>query len=167
MNRSRTLAAYAALLVVVTFVLQWLAARHHSFTLLTAHLGLLIVILGVFAAGILARVFRPGPVTLHRILGAVSAYLLVGLMWAFAYLALRLSIPGAVEFQIDPGGPPALDSFIYFSFGTLTSVGYGAAAAVNPVARSLVMTESLVGQFYPPIFIGSLVGMAVQSRHKD
>jgi hypothetical protein len=167
MSRSRTLTTSAALLLALTFVLQWLAARHHSFSLLTAQLGLLIATLGVFATGILARLFRPGPVTLHRILGAVGAYLLVGLMWALAYLALQFNIPGAVQFQTDRGGPPTLGSFIYFSFGTLTSVGYGAATAVNPVARSLVMTESLVGQFYPPILIGSLVGMAVQSRRKD
>ncbi len=106
MSRSRTLTASAALLLALTFVLQWLAARHHSFSLLTAQLGLLIATLGVFATGILARLFRPGPVTLHRILGAVGAYLLVGLMWALAYLALQLNIPGAVQFQADRGVLP-------------------------------------------------------------
>jgi len=148
MNRSRTLTASAALLLALTFVLQTLAARHHSFALLTAQLGLLIATLGVFPTGILARLFRPGPVTLHRILGAVGAYLLVGLMWALGYLALQLDIPGAVQFQADRGGPPHLGLVYLLQFwdphlGRLWS-GHGrqlgcAVTGLDPVACRAVL----------------------------
>ena len=114
----------------------------------------------------LKQTFRPGPVSVHRIMGGVAAYLLIGVTWAFGYKLLLEEVPDAIHFQSPfvgiPTGVPA--RLIYFSFATLTTVGYGDAYPVHRVARSLAMAEALIGQLYPAILIATLVGMALQAR---
>jgi hypothetical protein len=55
---------------------------------------------------------------------------------------------------------------IYFSFATLTTVGFGDVLPVHPYARSLAIAEAIVGQLFPAILIGALVAMAMQARPK-
>ena len=115
----------------------------------------------------LKQTFLPGPVTVHRVMGGVAAYLLIGVTWAFAYKLLMEEIPDAIYFQTPlgagvPTGEPA--RLIYFSFETLTTVSFGDAYPVHRIARSLTTAESLIGQLYPAILIATLVGMALQSR---
>lgn len=101
------------------------------------------------------RVFGDGEVTINRILGAVAVYLLLGLLWAEAYVVVFLAVPGA--FQFSPATDPPVAEMVYFSFVTLTTLGYGDITAVHPFARSLVMMEGLVGQLYPAILLARLV----------
>lgn len=109
---------------------------------------------------VLAQVFSSGRVTVSRILGAVAAYLLLGLMWAGAYHLIELVQPAAFG-GLKSAGPQHL---LYFSFVTLTTVGYGDVTPLHPAARSLAMLEALVGQLYPAILIARLVSLEVQSR---
>ena len=76
----------------------------------------------LMTAVILAQVYRPGTVNRHRILGAVAAYLLLGLVWAQACQLVALVHPGAFTGAIDSGAQGAR---VYFSFVTLTTTGYG------------------------------------------
>jgi hypothetical protein len=114
----------------------------------------------------LRQTFRPGPVTVHRVMGGIAAYLLIGLTWAFAYKLLLERIPDAIHFQQSIGGIPTGEPsrLISFSFSTLTTVTYGDAYPVHRVARSLATAEALIGQLYPAILIATLVGMALQAR---
>src|SRR5437870_249776 len=114
----------------------------------------------------LKRTLRPGPITVYRVAGGIAGYLLIGSMWAFAYQLLVQQIPDAIHFE-----PPVADilsrqpnHLIYFSFITLTTVGYGDVHPVHPAVRSLAVAEALVGQLYLAILIGSLVGMALQAK---
>ncbi len=122
--------------------------------------------LAILVVMTLKQTFRPGPVTVHRVMGAVAAYLLIGVTWAFGYKLLLQEVPDAIHFESSfvgvPTGEPA--RFIYFSFETLTTVGYGDAYPVHRIARSLAMAEALIGQLYPAILIATLVGMALQAR---
>jgi len=129
---------------------------------------LAVVTLGCFAAIVLKRVFEAGPVTRHRIHGAVCAYLLFGLMWAAAYAFVALVVPQPFSGATHAGDSQALIAhFVYFSFVTLTTVGYGDIAAVHPLARTLVTMEALTGQLYPAIIIGGLVSSALQHRSES
>jgi hypothetical protein len=128
---------------------------------------LAVVTLGCFAAIVLKRVFEPGPVTRHRIHGAVCAYLLFGLTWAAAYAFVAQVVPHPFSVATDLDHSEAFVArFVYFSFVTLTTVGYGDITAVHPLARSLVMIEALIGQLYPAIIIGDLVSSALANRPK-
>lgn len=115
----------------------------------------------------LKRVVRPGRITGCRVIGGIAGYLLIGYTWALAYQVLQQTLPGAIHFEPDsvadnlsrqPG------NLVYFSFTTLTTVGYGDVHPVHAIARSLAVAEALVGQLYLAILIASLVGMALQAR---
>lgn len=141
-----------------------------------AHLGLntqaLAVVDAVFsgtmvatlAVLILAQVFRAGPVTVHRIEGAVAVYLLLGVLWGSAYRVVWLAVPGAFATATGPLTDPS--SLYYFSFVTLTTVGFGDITPLAEPARGLTMMEALTGQLYPAILIARLVSLQiVASQH--
>src|SRR5438445_11827719 len=108
---------------------------------------------------------RPGPISVHRVMGGVAAYLLIGLTRAFGYKLLMQERPDAIHFEsslagITTGEPSGL---IYFSFSTLTSVGYDDVHQVHRIAGSLETAEALIGQLYPSIMIATLVAQLVQT----
>jgi hypothetical protein len=110
---------------------------------------------------VIVQVFQDGPVNMRRIQGAIAIYLLLGLAWGEAYYALALARPGAFSIATSADEPA---SWIYFSFVTLTTVGYGDITPVAPVARSLAVLEALSGQLYPAILLARLVALEVGSR---
>jgi hypothetical protein len=107
------------------------------------------------------RVLRGGAVTVHRILGAVAVYLLIGVVWAQAYDLVDQLVPGALSTPT-PDPPHDVAHFIYYSFATLTTVGYGDLVAVHPIARSLAMLEAVIGQLYSAILVARLVGLSLR-----
>ena len=122
--------------------------------------------MAILAVMALKHTFRPGPISVHRVMGAVAAYLLIGLTWAFGYKLLMERRPDAIHFQslvsgIQTGEPSRL---IYFSFSTLTSVSHGDVYPVHRMAHSLAMAEAIRGQLDPSILIATLVGMSLQAR---
>jgi hypothetical protein len=103
-------------------------------------------------------------------MGAVAVYLLIGMIWCMAYYLVAFWIPGAFSIQgpIAPGDGESLQSqLFYFSFVTLTSIGYGDIAAVHPIARMLVILEGVVGQLFPAILIARLVSLHVHLKEKN
>ena len=94
--------------------------------------GLLALLL--LLAVVLFQTLRSGPITVHRIQGGVAAYLLLGIAWAHAYSLLALLRPGAFSGAVS--ADDGARAFLYFSFVTLTTVGYGDVLPVHPAARS-------------------------------
>ncbi len=111
---------------------------------------------GIACAALLGRAFRSGRVTFHRILGAVSAYVLLAVAWGTAYQLVLVLRPGALQCG---AGPASLDDAMWLSFITLTTTGYGDVLPVAKVARSLAALEALVGVLYPGILIARLVSL--------
>jgi hypothetical protein len=107
------------------------------------------------------RVLREGAITVHRIFGAVAVYLLIGVIWAQAYALIAHLDPTAFAHPI-PHEPQDLAPLLYYSFATLTTVGYGDVLAVHPIARSLAMLEAVIGQLYSAILVARLVGLSLQ-----
>ncbi len=166
LHPGRTLRVLLVLIVALTVGLDW---RSHWLPVSglpgAGYFFFSALALGCFAAVVLKRVFEAGPVTRHRIYGAVCAYLLFGLMWAAAYALIEHAIPQA--FSMASGAELAdkpVTRFVYFSFVTLTTVGYGDITAVHPLARTLVIAEALTGQLFPAIIIGGLVSLALRDR---
>jgi hypothetical protein len=119
--------------------------------------GLLALLL--LLAVVLFHTLREGPITFHRIQGGVAAYLLLGVIWAHAYALLALLRPDAFSGATRAGDGPR--GFLYFSFVTLTTVGYGDVLPVHPAARSLAMLEAVTGPLYLAILLARLVSLAV------
>ena len=157
-------------LVVGLTVLEFAADLIVEFNPPLGHLGwdtaLKVSGLGILIVMTLRHTFRPGRVSVHRVMGGVAAYLLIGLTWAFVYKVLMEHRSDAIHFQSTIVGAPTGEPsrLMYFSFATLTSVSYGDAYPIHRVARSLATAEALIGQLYPAILIATLVGMALQGR---
>jgi voltage-gated potassium channel Kch len=109
-----------------------------------------------------ARVMRDGPITVHHIVGAVAIYLLIGIAFGEATRAMGLIDPEAYASASGRGFERA--DLYYFSFVTLTTVGYGDITPVHPFARSLAILEALTGQLFPAILIARLVSQELASR---
>ena len=119
-----------------------------------------------FALAILVKTFKSGEITFQRIEGSIVVYLLIGMMFAFVFQAIYL-FTGAASFNNITGTD--LRGFLYYSFTTLTTMGYGDITPVHPLARSFATFEALIGQLYPAILIARLVSMefASSNREKD
>jgi hypothetical protein len=151
-------------LAVIILALKWAEEFRIVEDLAVLTNSLSLIYLGLLLAVVIAQVFRDGPVTAHRIRGAILIYLLLGVMWAFAYQVVALTSPQAFRLPegLITGEPDALRrELTYFSIVTLTTTGYGDITAVHPVARTLVMLEALVGQLYPAIVLAWLVSLAI------
>jgi hypothetical protein len=95
---------------------------------------------------------------------AISTYLLMGVCWALTYTLDRL-VPQAFRFTLEPGANRPLEGFesVYFSFSTLTTVGYRDIVPVAGVARMLTMMESTLGTFYVAVLVARLVAVYATS----
>ncbi len=157
-------------LIVMVTVFEFVGDLVVEFSSSLAHLGwdtaLKISGLAILIVMTLRHTFRPGRVSVHRVMGGVAAYLLIGLTWSFGDKLLMEKRPHAIQFQSSIAGTPTAEPsrLIFFSFGTLTSVSYGGAYPIHRIARSWAMAEALIGQLYPSILIATLVGMALQAR---
>ena len=102
-------------------------------------------------------------------MGAVAAYLLLGLIWSLIYYTIALHIPGAfkgLEALMESDKEVIRTHFQYFSFTILTTVGFGDIVPVHPIARMAAVFEGVVGQLFPAILIARLVALQVQSKQK-
>ena len=152
-------------IAIANLAVRWLNARSPALGLGVWDEGLSLLTLLVLTVVVLFQVFRPGRITPPRIMGAVAVYLLLGLMWAYAYHLLIRFHPGAI--LMSPAPLTESDwkaSLLYFSFVTLTTVGYGDILPVHPFARSLANLEALIGQLFPAILIARLVSLEIIHR---
>ena len=122
---------------------------------------------GALSVVVAAAVFRPGEFTADRIRGSVVLYLNLGLSFAFVHRIVAELLPGAYT------NVPGVDhraafraAFDYFSFTSLTSVGSGDIVPVQPIARSVTMLETTLGQLVPVLLIGRVVSYAIKDADR-
>lgn len=112
---------------------------------------------------LLKAVFGPGRVNLHRILGAVTLYLNIGLAFASVYLLIAGLSDGAfVSDEHDQ--MQSMGTMVYFSFTTLSSVGFGDIRPIQPFARSVANLESIIGQLFPATLLARIVTLELTHR---
>jgi len=100
----------------------------------------------------------------NRIVGAVCVYLLLGVMWSIAYSALEYSQPGSFKGLTELASPAWNPDWIYFSFVTITTLGYGDITPLTQTARSLSFAEAIVGQFYIAVLVAGLVSAYISAK---
>lgn len=112
---------------------------------------------------VLGDVLRGRRVTLDKIFGAVCVYLLLGLTFAFVYLLLHCTHhttpvePAPLEYH-------ALADYVYFSYTTLTTLGYGDMVPASAPARLFASLEAVTGQLYLTILVARLVGLHISQE---
>ncbi len=113
------------------------------------------------------EVFGSSRVKIDHVLGGVALYLNIGLTFAVAYSLVAHLSPGAFLLPRHMPAPPLHPTdFAYFSFVTLTTVGYGDTVPVEAIARSLATLEAALGQLYPAIILARLVSIEVGQRDR-
>ena len=117
-----------------------------------------VLLVGIAPTAVIVGVVRNARdergVTLSTILGVLCVYLLMGMFFAFLYGAIDILAPSALFTQsVDPG--PA--DFLYFSFTTLTTTGYGDLTPGAGLGRAVAVTEALLGQVYLVTVVAALV----------
>ena len=119
-----------------------------------------IAFIAFLVAVILSFIFGEQEVTSNVIYGAIVVYLLIAIMWAFVFSVLESIHPGSFaigESQIEAGR----SLFIYYSFVTITTLGYGDITPITATASSFSVLEAVTGQIYLVVLVARLVGMHI------
>lgn len=124
------------------------------------YLGLLLAFLLGAAWLVAGHVLLTGSVDLNKIVGAVALYMILGLVWSVLYTIVLEVWPDSFTGIVAGAWYDNLPSTTYFSFVTLTTLGYGDISPVRPMAEVLVVLEAITGMFYLAIIVASLVGAA-------
>lgn len=102
------------------------------------------------------KIFHQKQVTGEVLRGSICVYVMIGFLWAIIYKIIYIIEPQAFN-NIQP--ERFIQQLGYFSFVTLTTVGYGDISPAYPLAMSLANLEAIVGQLFPAIMIARLVGL--------
>lgn len=134
--------SYLHLLMLIGFYLwaTWLAAKQVLFT---------------------------GPIDGNKIVGAICIYLLLGLIWTLLYSLIAQAIPEAFNGLEQRLWYDNFADVAYYSFVTLTTLGYGDISPKIPIARFVVYMEAIVGVFYMAILVASLIGIKTSELQSD
>ncbi len=147
--------ALAGILIEVTVLFDKLPAYR---LLLSVLIQGFYLFFAVFSTTILVmRIFAEKTVSADTIGGGICVYLLTGLFWALLYQLIVMLDPKA--FVILTPGKQIEDLFIYYSFGTLTTLGLGDISPMNELAMALSTLEAIWGQIFLTVFIARLVGL--------
>ena len=165
----------ATTLMVPTFAMRFAMEFRPGWTVefIAALLSALFLLVTVVA--LVSRLFSIRSVSLDTISAAICAYLLMGISWGFLYAAVELKHPqsfSAALLQTSTGETApvvaSLHTFVYYSFVTLTTTGYGDILPLSQAARILSMLEAVFGTLYIAILISRLVSLELaQSMMKD
>jgi hypothetical protein len=125
-----------------------------------------ILFLGYLASVILSYIFRNKKITADMIMGGICVYFLLGWLWADIYALIEILQPGS--FRPAMGSSTDLWDYIYYSFVTLTTLGYGDVTPVSDAAQSFAILEATTGQLFIAVLIARLVGIHIsQSRPRE
>jgi len=154
----------ALLLAAPMFIATWLSHLHQNIDLFVfGHLfGAILV--GFLIKLLVNFIFFQKEVTKEVIYAAVVVYLLLALLWAFAYLTLDYFYPNSFTFP--EVSATNFYRYLYFSFVTITTLGYGDISPLTQKAGSLVILEAVTGQIYLVVIVAWLVGMHVSRRSR-
>jgi hypothetical protein len=163
----RSLVLVAALLAVPALIQRLLFREFDAGALSIIRVGLSLVFDVFIVVVIFRRVFSHEKPTAETVFGALCIYLLIGFSFASAYGLVTDLVPHA--FYLDPTtnlhSVPDRFDFIYYSFGTITSLGAAGITAVSAEARSLSVIEAILGILYLAVLIARL--MATYRSHNS
>lgn len=155
------------LFVIIGIVLNSFAAYLHEVPLL---LGSVLAMSGFLIVAIshaLRQVLIGTEMNVNRLVGAICVYLLLGIIWAFAYSVLEFAAPGSFSGYSAPQGLVLDSDWLYLSFVTLTTLGYGDITPVTETARTLAYLQALTGQFYVAVLVAGLVSAYISNKQES
>ena len=163
-NRSqmRTLSAIPVLLIAVSILENIFPNKLLDYIDFGTELSVYLLLAGM----VLIKVFEDGTVTIHRVVGSIVAYMIIGNAWALIFHFVYINNPGSLQVPGSSGEGIHASTFLYFSYTTLTTTGYGDILPAMPITRTLVIVEQLFGVLYPVVLIGRLVSLVASEKGK-
>jgi hypothetical protein len=117
---------------------------------------------------LLLAIFAGRRATFNTVCASLCIYLLLGLVWAMAYSVVDVLDPNAFTWTVAGTRPHSLfqvgsgnSAVLYFSFATLTTLGYGDIVPTSPISRMLASVEAIMGQLYLAVLVARLVGLHI------
>jgi hypothetical protein len=164
-----------AILVAADLTSHWTSVILPDRASFAVHYGLTLVILAYTTATILSAILRNSQITLETLKAAVCVYLLIGLLWVYVFALIDLAIPGSFLIRRGLEGNhfghltvnEAYAKLLYFSYATLTTLGYGDILPLSALAQTFSYLEAIVGQLYLTVLIARLVGMHITQSSGD
>jgi len=154
--------------VIVFFVIATILVRifPHSFYIYFVLVSLLIFFIGAFYSAVKQVLFE-GDIDGNKIIGSLTLYILLGLIWAMIYILILLTDPQAFS-GIEPGTWQEIFSRVaYYSFVTLTTLGYGDILPTNHISEFFVYMEAIIGVFYMAIIVSSLISLRLSAIQEE
>jgi hypothetical protein len=167
LSKSKKQALLFSIIPFLFVLFGWITVFERTPFVLFADIFFSIATFALLIILVLKKVFEPGPITGYRVIGSVVVYMILANLWAVIYLFIYEHIPGAFQITL-----PAFESntlqanFLYFSYITITTTGFGEIVPLHPIARSMVQIEAIIGVLYPVILIGRLVSDANENKAK-
>lgn len=155
----------AIILFCLVVILRWSAEfSNRNFLLLCSNI-LTAINLFVIVAAILKNILTVNDVMINDVYGAICVYLLIGIIFAFIFYSSQMIDPQSFFYlrNIPSSHALALPEFIYLSFITLTSVGFGDISPVSTMAKTLTYMEAVIGQIYVIVLIARIVSLYVSN----
>ena len=148
----------------ITLEVVYLFLQVEALVIMVGLVALVFVALVGFIA--MRDVLFGGEVDENRLMGSMCVYLLIGLAWSYVFTLLHTVSPTSFEGIAGATTAPHAIAFqfVYYSFVTLTTLGYGEITPASPVAQTLAYMEAVTGQFYLTILVAALVGMLLSKR---
>ncbi len=155
------------LLGLSAIIMTWVSYRLPTPVILTTKLTLTVLFLTYAVIRILTFIFTARRISRDVIFASIVVYLIIGLIWAIAYQMLEHYMPGSLGLIDGPFGENNY-LYTYYSFVTLTTLGYGDVTPLNDIAGSFAIMEAIIGQLYMTVLVARLVGMHIaHSAAKD
>jgi len=153
----------ACVLFVLAIVSRWSADFINTMPLLFISNLIIVINLSFIAGVILTSILKKKDIVLDDVYGAICVYLLVGLIFAFLYFSIETYHAGAFNFTFQQAVRPEVQllNLVYFSFITLTTVGYGDIVPLSLLAKSLAYLEAVIGQVYLAVLVARLIAIYV------
>ncbi|NOR66626.1 MAG: hypothetical protein GQ528_04645 [Woeseiaceae bacterium] len=153
--------------VIAGIVFNVLAVNLSSPVYLYASYAALFGFLLVAISFTLKQIAMDTDISPNRVVGAVCVYLLLGVIWAVAYTMLEMISPGSFGGFTPLRGRGWDSEWLYFSFVTMTTLGYGDILPVSATARVLAYMQAVFGQLYVAILVAGLVSALISSRQSN
>ena len=165
LSKSKKQAIQISIIPFLFIVFGWINVFDSSPFLVIVDIVLTICTFCLLIWLVMLKVFEPGPITGYRVAGSIVVYMILAHLWSVIYLFLYQHIPGSFSLTLPPFESNTLQAnFLYFSYITITTTGFGEIVPLHPFARSLVQVEAIIGVLYPVILIGRLVSDANENK---
>lgn len=164
LSREKKSRIVVILLVLPCLVLLWLNLPDSSAEIFLAGTALQAVFNFSMVFIIMWLVFQAPVITRDILSASIVAYLFVALFFAKSFLVLEILSPGSFSISSDRimTDPSVMK---YFSFVTLTTLGYGDVVPISDQAKTMAISEALIGQIYLTVLIARLVGVYAAGHH--